>query len=53
MGFCKPKREFLFVDDLAEALFFILEKYKQLEPINIGSGSEISMKDLAIKLKKL
>ncbi len=52
-GSGKPKREFLFVDDLAEALFFILEKYKQLEPINIGSGSEISMKDLAIKIKKI
>ncbi len=52
-GSGKPKREFLFVDDLAEALFFILEKYNQLEPINIGSGSEISMKDLAIKIKKI
>ena len=52
-GSGKPKREFLFVDDLAEALFFILEKYKQLEPINIGSGSEISMKDLATKIKKI
>ena len=52
-GSGKPKREFLFVDDLAEALFFILEKYKQLEPINVGSGSEISMKDLAIKIKKI
>ena len=52
-GSGKPKREFLFVDDLAEALFFILEKYNQLEPINIGSGSEISMKDLATKIKKI
>ena len=52
-GSGKPKREFLFVDDLAEALFFILEKYKQLEPINIGSGSEITMEDLAIKIKKI
>ena len=52
-GSGKPKREFLFVDDLAEALFFILEKYKQLEPINIGSGFEITMEDLAIKIKKI
>ena len=52
-GSGEPKREFLFVDDLAEALFFILEKYNHLEPINIGSGFEISMKDLAIKIKKI
>ncbi len=52
-GSGKPKREFLFVDDLAEALFFILEKYKKIEPINIGSGFEITIHDLALLIKDI
>jgi len=52
-GSGKPKREFLYVDDLAEALILISEKYKNLEPINVGSGFEISISSLANKIKKI
>ena len=42
-----PMREFLFVDDLAEACFFLLENYDSDETINIGVGEDISIRDLA------
>lgn len=42
-----PKREFLFVDDLAEACIFLMEKYQGNSTINIGSGIEVSIKELA------
>jgi Nucleoside-diphosphate-sugar epimerases len=42
-----PLREFLHVDDLAVACRFLLESYDAPEPINVGTGSEISTKDLA------
>lgn len=42
-----PLREFLFVDDLADALVFLARKYDSNEPINIGSGEEMSIADLA------
>ena len=46
-GSGKPLREFLYVDDLADALLFLLENYEEAEPINIGSGEEISISKLA------
>ena len=52
-GSGKPRREFLYVDDLAEALILISEKYKNIEPINVGSGFEISISSLANKIKKI
>lgn len=42
-----PTRDFLFSEDLAEALLFLLDEYHSDVPINIGSGSEISIKDAA------
>ena len=42
-----PLREFLFVDDLADALLFLLENYDDPETINVGSGQESSIADLA------
>jgi GDP-L-fucose synthase len=47
-----PLREFLHVDDLAKALLVCLDSYNSSEHINIGSGVEISIKDLAIKISK-
>jgi GDP-L-fucose synthase len=41
-----PLREFLFVDDLAEACFFLFEKYEEAGFINAGSGEEIAIRDL-------
>ena len=42
-----PTREFLYVEDAAEAIVTALEKYDGAEPVNLGSGREISIKDLA------
>ncbi|MAS87733.1 MAG: GDP-fucose synthetase [Micavibrio sp.] len=46
-----PLREFLNVDDLAQACLTLLEKYNEEEPINIGSNKEISIHDLALMIK--
>ena len=43
-------REFLFVDDLAEGCIFLLNEYSEHSPINLGTGVEVSIKDLAVKI---
>jgi GDP-L-fucose synthase len=48
-----PLREFLHVDDLAKAVLICIEKYDDSQQINIGSGDEISIKDLAQKIANL
>ena len=48
-----PLREFLHVDDLAKAILVCLEKYDNSQQINIGSGDEISIKDLGQKIANL
>lgn len=48
-----PKREFLHVDDLAKACFQLLENYNEPGAINVGTGEDISIKDLAILIKKI
>lgn len=40
-------REFLFVEDCAEAIILAAENYNKSDPVNIGSGKDISIKDLA------
>lgn len=42
-----PRREFLYIDDLAEAIIFLLENYNIPEIINVGTGMDISIKDIA------
>ena len=46
-GSGRPLREFLYVEDLAEALVFLLQNYSGEAPVNVGSGEEISIADLA------
>lgn len=46
-GSGKPLREFLHCDDLADALVFLLKNYSEYEHINVGSGAEVSIRDLA------
>lgn len=46
-GTGSPLREFLHVDDLADACVFIVKHYNDHRPINIGTGREISIRDLA------
>ena len=45
-GTGKPTREFLYVEDAAEGILMAVEKYNKSEPINLGAGFEISIKDL-------
>jgi GDP-L-fucose synthase len=45
-GTGKPTREFIYVEDAAEAIVLATERYNKGEPVNIGSGIEISVKDL-------
>ena len=46
-GTGKPTREFLYVKDAADAILLATEHYEKSEPVNIGSGFEISIKELA------
>lgn len=48
-----PMREFLFSDDLARAAVFLMEKYDEENFINVGYGSEISVRDLANLVKRI
>ena len=52
-GTGSPLREFLHVDDLANACIFLMLNYSDIDFVNVGSGDEISIKDLAILAKKL
>jgi len=52
-GTGKPLREFLYVDELSEAIEFLLDKEVEHDLLNIGSGEEVSIKDLALKIKEL
>jgi GDP-L-fucose synthase len=52
-GSGSPMREFLHVDDLAEACLFLMENYNEAELVNIGTGTDISIKDLAMLIKKI
>ena len=46
-------REFLHAHDLADAVLFLLEHYNDKEPINVGTGKDISIRDLAYLLKDI
>jgi GDP-L-fucose synthase len=48
-----PTREFLYVEDAARALILAAEKYDGADPVNIGSGVEISIKELAHTIAKI
>ena len=52
-GSGNPKREFLHVDDLADACVFLMNNYNKSETINVGTGVDISIKDLALLIKKI
>jgi len=48
-----PKREFLHVDDLAKACIHFMLSYNEKSPVNVGTGKDISIHDLAIEIKKI
>jgi GDP-L-fucose synthase len=45
-----PTREFLYVDDAAEGIVLAAERYDGSDPVNLGSGTEIAIRDLAIEI---
>ena len=47
-----PRREFLHVDDLADACLFLMNEYNSQEIINVGTGVDLSIKELALLIKK-
>jgi len=52
-GSGSPKREFLFAEDLADACYFLMQTYNEPNLINIGTGVDLSIKDLAILIKEI
>jgi GDP-L-fucose synthase len=48
-----PKREFLHVDDLAAACFYLMQTYNESGLVNIGTGEDIAIKDLALTIKNI
>lgn len=52
-GTGKPRREFLHVDDAAMACYFLMQRYESSEIVNIGSGIDNSIKEIASVIKKI
>ena len=48
-----PRREFLHVDDLADAVIYLMNNYNENEPLNIGTGKDITIKELAELIKEI
>jgi GDP-L-fucose synthase len=46
-GSGRPRREFLHVDDLADAVVFLIKTWSDEEPVNIGAGSDVTIAELA------
>ena len=52
-GTGSPLREFLFADDLADACHFLMQEYNEAGLVNIGTGHDLSIKDLALLIKEV
>ena len=52
-GTGRPRREFLHVDDLADACLFLMERYDSDEHINVGTGEDLSIGELAARVRDL
>jgi GDP-L-fucose synthase len=52
-GSGKPMREFLYVDDLADACLFLMNNYDNSEIINVGTGVDVTIRDLALTIMKV
>ena len=48
-----PKREFLYVDDLADACIFLMDNYSGNEIVNIGTGQDVTIAELAVGISKV
>jgi GDP-L-fucose synthase len=51
-GTGSPKREFLHVDDLADACYYLMQTFDESGLVNIGTGTDVSIKDLALMIQK-
>ena len=52
-GTGNPRREFLYVDDMADACVYLMENYDGLEHVNIGTGEDLTIKELAETIKEV
>ena len=52
-GSGQPRREFLHADDLADATYFLMQKYNDREFINVGTGEDLTINELATLIKKV
>jgi len=52
-GSGKPLREFLYADDLADACFYLMQSYDEANLINIGTGQDLSIRDLALLIQRI
>jgi len=52
-GSCAPRREFLHVDDFADALVFLLKRYSDDSHVNVGTARDITIRELAELLAKV
>jgi GDP-L-fucose synthase len=46
-----PRREFLHIDDLADAMYLLMERYEESQTINVGCGEDVSIAQLAEKMR--
>jgi GDP-L-fucose synthase len=52
-GSGSPMREFLFADDLADACYYLMQNYNEPNLINVGTGEDLTIKDLALLIKDI
>ena len=52
-GTGSPMREFMHVDDLADACYYLMQNYDEAGFVNVGTGSDLSIKDLALLVKNI
>jgi len=52
-GTGSPRREFLHVDDLADGAIFLMQNYNEVEIINVGTGEDVPIKELALMIKEI
>lgn len=52
-GTGNPRREFIYADDLADACIFVIDRYDDTEPINLGGGLDLSIRELALMIREI
>lgn len=52
-GTGSPRREFIFADDVADACLFVMDRYDDAEPINLGGGADLSIREAAEAIRRV